>query len=271
VRVNLITGPLGAGKSTLLRGLLGRGLPGERVCVVLNERGQVGLDDCEATVVDLLAGCLCCEAVAELGHTLDEIARAGFDRALVEAAGTADVRLAQATLHQSSDLRCRVRVDVTIGVMDATRPHQAPAGADLVIVNRCDLAANAAADAASAAARAANPRAAILRAVRAEVEVVPLLQARAGGPFAAGSLCEPGLRVDDQRLIDFFEDLPAGILRASGTVQSGTGSYRLDWVGGNLDLEPAPAQGVDLVFVGTDVDRGLLRAGLGACRVEAIR
>ncbi len=86
VSVDILTGFLGAGKTTLLSHVLSGALSGEKVAVVMNELGDVGIDgrvitglDYVESMVELNSGCICCTiddyrfdlAVRELLDTVD--------------------------------------------------------------------------------------------------------------------------------------------------------------------------------------------------------
>src|SRR4051794_40249000 len=93
--VTLITGFLGAGKTTLISALV-RHPEMNRVAVVINEIGEIGIDNelvkMSSENVSLLAnGCLCCGVRTDLQETLRELfgeRRAGtvpdFDRVIIE-------------------------------------------------------------------------------------------------------------------------------------------------------------------------------------------
>jgi G3E family GTPase len=100
IPLTLLTGFLGSGKTTLLNGLLRH--PGmDRVAVVVNEFGQIGLDhdlieSSTETMVLMSSGCLCCTVRGDLADTLDDLRQrrdAGqidFDRVVIETTGLAD-------------------------------------------------------------------------------------------------------------------------------------------------------------------------------------
>jgi G3E family GTPase len=77
IRVTILTGFLGAGKSTLLQTWLSE-LPRQETAVIVNERGDVGIDgELLAARVALLrevtGGCVCCKSQAELSSALAEL------------------------------------------------------------------------------------------------------------------------------------------------------------------------------------------------------
>lgn len=97
MKLFLIAGFLGSGKTTLLLALA-RYLAderGRRVCIIVNEIGEVGIDqqvmaDAGLEVFELTAGCICCQLTADLVTTLNEVtARYHPDVVLVEASGVA--------------------------------------------------------------------------------------------------------------------------------------------------------------------------------------
>ena len=101
IPVTLITGFLGSGKTTLISRLL-KHPDMDRVAVIINEIGEVGIDhdlvSMSSENVSLLAnGCLCCTVRTDLQETLRELfgdRRAGriadFNRVMIETTGLAD-------------------------------------------------------------------------------------------------------------------------------------------------------------------------------------
>lgn len=101
IPIILVTGFLGAGKTTFIQKVL-NGSEGARTAVIVNEFGEIGIDNAllravnENTVL-LGNGCLCCSMRSDLEETLAELlaqaatgAIPGFDRVIVETSGLAD-------------------------------------------------------------------------------------------------------------------------------------------------------------------------------------
>lgn len=93
VPLNLITGFLGAGKTTAIRHLLAHRRDGERWAVLVNEFGQVGIDQAVLggegiAIKEVPGGCLCCANQLPLQVALSQLlAQARPDRVLIEPTG----------------------------------------------------------------------------------------------------------------------------------------------------------------------------------------
>ena len=76
VKINVISGFLGAGKTTLIKKLLTGSLKNEKVVLLENEYGDVGIDGSfmqEAGIVvnELNAGCICCTLAGDFQKSID--------------------------------------------------------------------------------------------------------------------------------------------------------------------------------------------------------
>ena len=128
--VTVITGFLGAGKTTVLRHLLTRG--GQRLAVMVNEFGSVGLDgdlirscgfcpeeDVDGRLVELNNGCLCCTVQDDFLPTMETLLERAdqLDGIVVETSGLALPR----PLLQALDwpaIRSRVHVNGVVTLVD---------------------------------------------------------------------------------------------------------------------------------------------------------
>lgn len=191
IPVTVLTGFLGSGKTTLLNRLLKHPAM-NRVAVVINELGEVGIDNdlvAETTEnVTLLAnGCLCCTVRTDLQETLVDLftrRRRGeipdFDRVVLETTGLADPAPVIQTLSTDTLLSGQFRLDGVVTLVDAVnggvqldRQPEAvkqAAVADRIVLTKTDLVDPAAADGLRARLRALNPPAEVARAVMGEID-----------------------------------------------------------------------------------------------------
>lgn len=159
--VTLVTGFLGSGKTTLISRLV-RHPDMQRVAVVINEMGEIGIDHdivaMSSENIALLAnGCICCSVRTDLQDTLrDLFARrrvgqvADFDRVIVETTGLADPAPVVQTLSSDTLLAAQYRLDGLVTLVDAVNgPYQLAhhaesvkqlAMADKVLITKTDLA-----------------------------------------------------------------------------------------------------------------------------------
>ena len=78
IKINVISGFLGAGKTTLIRKLLTGSLRNEKVVLLENEYGDIGVDgafmkDVGITVTELNAGCICCTLAGDFQAAIDQL------------------------------------------------------------------------------------------------------------------------------------------------------------------------------------------------------
>ena len=81
-KVNIISGFLGAGKTTLIKKLLNGAFEGEKVVLLENEYGEVGIDggfmkDSGIQVTEINSGCICCTLVGDMEAVLKRARAAG--------------------------------------------------------------------------------------------------------------------------------------------------------------------------------------------------
>mgnify|MGYP001012203593 CR=1 FL=1 len=291
--VTILTGFLGGGKTTLLRRLLGTPT-GQRVGILLNERGVAGIDDLgprdAAGFIELADGCVCCVDQGDLVAALGALAgRGDLDRVIVETTGLADPLPIAWTIGRP-DLEELVTLDAVVAVVDAanhatTHVEEWEAqvrSADLVVLTKLDLVPAEDAERARAAVQAINARARILDGEDGLLALVPpesfeFLRGRPASdtrPKARHGSFETAVfagteRYDAARLEDLVEDLPAAVFRAKGIARTEDGWASFNAVGGRMSFEPsaaAPAHGESrLVFFGRGLDRAALAAALAEC------
>ncbi len=126
IKVDIISGFLGAGKTTLINKLLKECLQDEKVVLVENEFGEIGVDgsflkDTGVQIKEMTSGCICCSLAGNFTVALREVA-AQFspDRIIIEPSGVgmlSDVVKAV----QSAAAGTAMQPDLLITVVDATK------------------------------------------------------------------------------------------------------------------------------------------------------
>ena len=107
-KVDIFSGFLGAGKTTLIKKLIEEAYKGEKVVLIENEFGDIGIDggflqDSGVTINEMNSGCICCSLVGDFAAALDQVIKEfSPDRILIEPSGVgklSDVILAVENLH----------------------------------------------------------------------------------------------------------------------------------------------------------------------------
>lgn len=92
-KVNVISGFLGAGKTTLIKKLLDEALKGEKIVLIENEFGEIGIDggflkDAGVEISEMNSGCICCSLVGDFREALHKVIDEFHpDRILIEPSG----------------------------------------------------------------------------------------------------------------------------------------------------------------------------------------
>ena len=92
-KVDIFSGFLGAGKTTLIKKLIAEALQGEKLVLIENEFGEIGIDggfmkEAGIQVNELNAGCICCSLVGDFTAALREVVETYHpDRILIEPSG----------------------------------------------------------------------------------------------------------------------------------------------------------------------------------------
>ena len=92
-RIDIISGFLGAGKTTLIKKLLDEAFKGEKVVLIENEFGEIGVDsgflkDAGVQITEMNSGCICCSLVGDFGKALKQVVTDyAPDRVIIEPSG----------------------------------------------------------------------------------------------------------------------------------------------------------------------------------------
>ncbi len=191
IPVTVLTGYLGAGKTTLLNRILTEP-HGKRFAVIVNEFGEVGIDNdlvvgADEEVFEMNNGCICCTVRGDLIRIIDGLMkrRGKFDAIIVETTGLADPAPVAQTFFVDEDVAARTKLDAVVTVVDAKwlgeRLKDAPeaknqiAFADVIILNKTDLVTAEELAAVEAKIRAINPYAVLHRTQRSAVALDAVL------------------------------------------------------------------------------------------------
>ena len=92
-KIEIISGFLGAGKTTLIKKMLKEVFPGEKIVLIENEFGEIGIDggflkDAGVQITEMNSGCICCSLVGDFGTALKQVIETyAPDRILIEPSG----------------------------------------------------------------------------------------------------------------------------------------------------------------------------------------
>ena len=92
-KVDIYSGFLGAGKTTLIKKMIQEGCQGQKLVLIENEFGEIGIDggflqDAGINITEMNSGCICCSLVGDFGKALEKvIAEYHPDRIIIEPSG----------------------------------------------------------------------------------------------------------------------------------------------------------------------------------------
>ena len=124
-KIDIISGFLGAGKTTLIKKLIAEAYQNEKIVLIENEFGEIGIDgtflkDSGVTINEMNSGCICCSLVGDFETSLKEVLDTYHpDRVIIEPSGVgklSDVIKAVSTINSDE-----MELDSFITVVDAKK------------------------------------------------------------------------------------------------------------------------------------------------------
>ncbi len=126
-KIDVISGFLGAGKTTLIKKLLSEALNGDKVVLIENEYGEIGIDggflqDSGIEIREMNSGCICCSLVGDFEESLKEvIAKYAPERILIEPSGVGKLSDVQRAIHEACESAEGVTAGSSVAVVDASK------------------------------------------------------------------------------------------------------------------------------------------------------
>jgi G3E family GTPase len=267
IPVTVLTGFLGSGKTTLVNRILSEN-HGQRIAVIENEFGEVGVDHelvigADEEIFETSNGCICCTVRGDLIRILGQLRkrRDRFDSILIETTGLADPGPVAQTFFIDDDLKEHFSLDAIVTLVDAHHVEKqlqdSPiameqiAFADVILLNKIDLVDAAALERIERRLHAINATSTIIHSRNADV---PLDRVLSLGAFDL----ERALSRDDA----FLE--PARPFEWAGLYTLPAGSYEVHCGVHGHEAEHEHGSGlatVDLVLIAAaDTDEAALDA-----------
>ncbi len=155
IPVTVLTGFLGSGKTTLLNDIL-RTHPGQRIAVIVNEFGEIGIDQtlvvgADESIFEINNGCLCCTVRGDLLLMLNNLRQDSdrLDRVVIETTGLAHPGPVAQTFFTIKEVQSEFVLDGVVTLVDAKHigqqlitsevAQQQVMFGDVLLLNKIDL------------------------------------------------------------------------------------------------------------------------------------
>ena len=206
-KIDIISGFLGAGKTTLIKKLLPEAFQGEKIVLIENEFGEIGIDggflkEAGVQITEMNSGCICCSLVGDFGTALKEVLDTyAPDRIIIEPSGVGKLSDVIAAVERVRDGGAGLELNSFVTVVDALKCkiymknfgeffNDQVAHASAILLSRSQNADEGKLHTAVELLRGQNPKAAILTTAWDQLTGKQILEAMAGGHDLAGSLLE---------------------------------------------------------------------------------
>ena len=155
-KIDIISGFLGAGKTTFIKRLIGEAISGEKVVLIENEFGEIGIDggflkDAGIEIREMNSGCICCSLVGDFGKSLSEVlTKYAPDRVIIEPSGVCKLSdVMKAVRDVASEIEVELNSAVTVADAGKVRMYMKNFGeffnnqienAGTIVLSRTDIA-----------------------------------------------------------------------------------------------------------------------------------
>ena len=212
-KIDIYSGFLGAGKTTLIKKMIAEGYQGQKLVLIENEFGEIGIDggflqEAGINITEMNSGCICCSLVGDFGKALEKvISEYHPDRVIIEPSGVGKLSDVIAAVEK---VTCGdVTLGYTVAVADAgkVKVYMKNFGefynnqietASTIILSRTDAIPQAKLDAAVALLRDHNTVATVVTTPWNELTGAQLIEAMEGKASLAAELA----RLEQERLAD---------------------------------------------------------------------
>ena len=206
-KIDIISGFLGAGKTTLIKKLLDEAFQGEKIVLIENEFGEIGIDggflkDAGVEITEMNSGCICCSLVGDFGAALKQVlADYAPDRIIIEPSGVGKLSDVIAAVERVQAESPDLHLNSFVTVVDAVKAkvymknfgeffNNQVEHACAIILSRTQKLAPVKLDGAVHLLRAKNPKAAILTTPWDQLTGKQIVSAMEGGHSLAEELME---------------------------------------------------------------------------------
>ena len=204
-KIDIYSGFLGAGKTTLIKKMISEGYQGQKLVLIENEFGEIGIDggflqEAGINITEMNSGCICCSLVGDFGKALEQvIAEYNPDRIIIEPSGVG--KLSDVIGAVEKVVNEEVTLGYTVAVCDAgkVKVYMKNFGefynnqietASTIILSRTDSAPQAKLDASVALIREHNEKATIVTTPWGQLTGTQLIEAMEGQATLAKELAE---------------------------------------------------------------------------------
>ena len=124
-KIDIYSGFLGAGKTTLIKKMIAESYKGEKLVLIENEFGQIGIDsgflqDSGINITEMNSGCICCSLVGDFGKALTQVIDEYHpDRIIIEPSGVG--KLSDVIGAVKKVTNAEVTLGYTVAVVDASK------------------------------------------------------------------------------------------------------------------------------------------------------